>query len=334
MSLIEPSTYHPPFWLRNGHLQTIYPSLFRRVKGVRYQRERIATPDGDFLDLDWSKVGSRKLVILSHGLEGNTYRAYMLGMVRAVNRAGWDALARNFRGCSGEPNRLLRFYHSGDTEDLETVIQHVLKNGGYEQIALVGFSMGGNVTLKYLGERDSALHPSIAAAVAISVPCDLAASAAALAGPANKIYMKRFLHMLHQKVLEKARQFPGQISDIDFKEIKSFREFDNRYTAPLHGFKDAADYWQKSSCINYLGSISIPGLLINAKNDPFLSRECYPLQTARENPNFYLEMPQSGGHVGFVSFNADGSYWSELRGVAFLRQFFISPVKDAGGLSK
>ncbi len=318
MPLIAPSTYRPPFWLHNGHLQTIYPSLFRRVRDVHYQRERITTPDNDFLDLDWSTIGSRKLVVLSHGLEGNTYRAYMQGMVRAVNRAGWDALARNFRGCSGEPNRLLRFYHSGDTEDLETVIRYVLKKNRYEHIALIGFSMGGNVTLKYLGERGTSLHPAICAAVAISVPCDLASSAATLARPVNKIYMKRFLRMLHQKVLEKSRQFPGQISADGFEKIKSFREFDDRYTAPLHGFTDAADYWQKSSCINYLSTLSVPSLLINAQNDPFLSEACFPVQTAREHPNFYLEMPESGGHVGFVSFNPEGIYWSEQRTISFL----------------
>ena len=318
MPLVEQSSYHPPLFLWNRHLQTIYPSLFRKVENVRYRRERIDTPDGDFLDLDWSVIGANKLAIISHGLEGNTSRAYMLGMVKAVNEAGWDALARNFRGCSGEPNRLVRFYHSGDTADVETVIEHVLKTASYSEIALIGFRMGGNVTLKYLGERGDSIHSVIRKAVAISVPCDLAASARELARPINKIYMKRFLRMLHQKVKQKAERFPGKISVEGFSNIKTFQEFDDRYTAPLHGFKDARDYWEKASSKPYLPEITIPTLLINAGNDPFLAPQCFPIEEARRNPRFFLEIPSSGGHVGFIVFNSEGTYWSEQRTVAFL----------------
>jgi uncharacterized protein len=170
MPLMEKSSYLPPPFFGNGHLQTLYPNLYRRVRGIVYRRERIPTPDGDFLDLDWSRVGSRKLVIVSHGLEGSSLRPYVLGMVRAFNETGWDAVAWNFRGCSGEPNRKLRFYHSGATEDLETVVEHVRRDPTYQKIALVGFSLGGNITLKYLGERGKDAAAAVFGAVAFWFP--------------------------------------------------------------------------------------------------------------------------------------------------------------------
>ncbi|RMF60073.1 MAG: alpha/beta fold hydrolase, partial [Calditrichaeota bacterium] len=280
MPVIQKSNFHPPVILRNGHIQTIYPSLFRKVYGVQYQRERLETPDGDFLDLDWSIKGNKRLVILSHGLEGNTYRAYMLGMVKALNTAGWDALAWNFRGCSGEPNRLVRSYHSGDTDDLETVIHHAQAKRQWDQIALIGFSMGGNITLKYLGEREKNHPKEIAGVVTLSVPVDLESSAYQLARGVNRIYMIRFLRMLRKKIQIKSQLFPDLISLDGFEQIKSFKEFDDRYTAPIHGFKDAKDYWTQSSSKQFIPSITVPTLLINAKNDPFLSPECYPIHEA------------------------------------------------------
>ncbi len=318
MPLIAPSTYRPPLLFGNGHLQTIYPSLFRRVNGVRYRRERIYTPDDDFLDLDWSRVGSDKLAIISHGLEGNSHRAYVLGMVRAVNRAGWDALAWNYRGCSGEPNRLLRSYHSGATEDLHTVVEHARSLKLYREIALIGFSLGGNLTLKYGGERGEDIPPEVTRLVAISTPCDLASSARKMARPENRIYMIRFMRMLREKIRQKKQLMPGLISDEDFDKIRTFEDFDSRYTAPLHGFADAEDYWQKCSSRQFIPGITVPTLLINARNDPFLAPECYPIPEAEQHPLFFLEMPESGGHVGFISFNSGGIYWSERRTVAFL----------------
>ncbi len=318
MPLIKQSTFDPPKFLKNGHLQTIYPSLFRSIEGVNYFRERIDTPDDDFLDLDWSRIGSNKLVILSHGLEGNSERAYIKGMARAFNRSGWDALAWNFRGCGGTPNRLLRSYHSGASEDLDVVINHSINLHRYTQIALVGFSMGGNITLKYLGERAENVPESLCGAVAISVPCHLASASAKLARWSNIIYMRRFLRSLHEQIIQKMRLFPGQIDDADFHKIHNFKGFDDRYTAPLNGFSNAEDYWEKCSSKKFMPHIRIPSLLINAQNDPFLSRECYPVEIARKNACLFLEMPVTGGHVGFVTFNRDGEYWSEHRAVVFL----------------
>ncbi|KAA3609322.1 MAG: alpha/beta fold hydrolase [Calditrichaeota bacterium] len=310
--------YTPPFLLSNGHLLSIYPSLIRKLPKPDYKRERIATPDDDFIDIDWSRIGARRAVVISHGLEGDTNRSYVIGMVRALNKAGWDAAAWNFRGCSGETNRKLYFYHSGRWPDVHTVSQHVLGTGNYDQLALIGFSMGGNMSLMYLGQKEVPLDKRICGCVAFSVPCDLATSAVELAKWQNKIYMRRFLKMLHQKIKEKMKIFPGEIDDADFHKIKSFGDFDGRYVAPMWGFRDAADYWRQASSKPYLPHITTPTLLVNAKDDPFLSPECFPVKEAQLNPSFVLQSPRHGGHVGFVQFNNEKEYWSEKQAVAFL----------------
>ena len=319
MPLIPRSTYKAPLLFRNRDLQTIFPSLFRRVPGVSYRRERINTPDGDFLDLDWSEIGARRLVVVSHGLEGNSERSYVLGMARAFNRRGWDVLAWNMRGCSGEPNRLLRSYHSGATEDLEAVIAHVQENSArHHVLGLIGFSLGGNVTLKYLGERGEAVSPLIAGAVAFSVPCDLASGAREMAKGRNHVYMSRFILLLHEKIRAKMAIMPGKITDDGYDQIKTFYDFDDRYTAPLHGFKGAEDYYRRSSSKQFLPAVTVPTLLVSAQDDPFLGRECYPVTEASGHAKVHLEIPSWGGHVGFVSFNQEGEYWSETRAASFL----------------
>ena len=318
MPIVADSTYRAPWLLSNGHLQTLFPHLLRRVRGVRYDRERIETPDKDFLDLDWVRTGSRRLAVVAHGLEGDSTRHYMLGMVRALAKRGWDVVAWNARGCSGEPNRSPRFTHSGATEDLQTVLSRVLDTDAYSELALLGFSLGGNLTLKYLGERARLLDPRIKAAVAFSVPCDLRSGSIQLAKPINQVYMRRFLATLHDKIRSLMKLMPGKVDDHGYKNMRSFKDFDDRYTAPLHGFKDAEDYWRQCSCKPYLKDIHIPTLLVNARNDPFLADPCYPVEEARQNSNVHLEMPRSGGHVGFVSFNHGGEYWSETRAGSFL----------------
>jgi predicted alpha/beta-fold hydrolase len=320
MPLIPGSTYQAPFLFSNGCLQTVYPSLARRLDAGLYQRERIDTPDDDFLDLDWSRIGSRKLVIVSHGLEGNTHRPYMVGMARMMNRTGWDALAWNYRACSGEINRQLRMYHNGCIDDLDCVVQHALKNGAYDIVALIGFSLGGNLTMMYLGSMGGKLDRRIQRSVVFSVPCDLKAGALELAKPKNRLYMKQFLVSLHEKIKKKMAQMPDKINDDNYDRIKSFKEFDDRYTAPINGFKDAEDYWAKCSSDQFIPEIRIPTLLVNAQDDPFLAGGCYPVHKAENSGYVYLEMPRSGGHVGFVQFNGDKSYWSENRAVEFLGQ--------------
>lgn len=329
MPIVERSTYRAPVFFSNAHVQTIFPSVFRRVSGVTYRRERIHTPDGDFLDLDWSGADSTKVAIILHGLEGNSERAYMRGMVRAFNRAGWNAVAVNFRGCSGECNRKLRFYHSGDTTDLHTVVTHVVGKADYSELALVGISLGGNVILKYLGEQGDEMHPSISRAVAFSVPCDLTAGSIHLNRTSNRLYLKRFLRMLHDKIRMKMEIMPDRIDDRNYRSIKSFKEFDDRYTAPMNGFRDAHDYWERASCKPFLPNIRIPTLLVSAADDPFLPHPCYPLEEAKANPNFLLEIPSKGGHAGFVTFNAHGEYWSESRAVEFCSGMSGSCQPDA-----
>lgn len=319
MPLISQTTYRPPGFLQNGHALTVFPVLFRRVNTVSYTRERISTPDGDFLDLDWSVVGAPRLAVIAHGLEGHSRRGYVMGMARALNKRGWDAVAWNFRGCSGEPNWKLRFYHSGDTQDLDTVLQHVLHKARYDGLALVGFSMGGNIVLKYLGERGAHVPDGLQGGVAFSVPCDLSSGASKMARPANSLYMRRFLSTLHAKVRGKMERFPGMIHDEAFHHIKTFEQFDGTYTAPLHGFESAQDYWRKASSKPLLPRVAVPTLLINALDDPFLDTPCFPYEEAQSNPCFYLETPKRGGHVGFVSFGPDGEYWSEVRAGEFLQ---------------
>jgi predicted alpha/beta-fold hydrolase len=309
------STYRAPWGFGNGHVQTIFPALFRRVPVITRRRERISTPDGDFLDLDWhTEVNRTRLAILSHGLEGDTTNTYIQGMAHALARADWDVLAWNFRGCSGEPNRLLRSYHSGATEDLAAVIAHAPER--YTRLALVGFSLGGNMTLKYLGEPGP--DPRVAGAVAYSVPCDLASSAHQLEGFFHRIYMSRFLRSLRGKVREKMTRFPGRLDDTGLDAMRTFREFDGAYTAPMNGFASAEDYWTRASSRPALERITVPTLLVNALDDPFLPPACFPVAEARASRSFFLETPRSGGHVGFVSFNARKEYWSERRAVEFL----------------
>ena len=311
--MISLPPYQPPPLMQNGHVQTIFPTLFRKVKDVAYTRERITTPDDDFLDLDWSKAGRRRLAIISHGLEGDSERAYVKGMVRALNLFGWDCLAWNFRGCSGTINRCLKFYHSGSFDDLSVVIDHAAATGSYDEISLMGFSIGGNITLLYLGKNRPNVHPLVSCAAALSVPCDLASGADALARPSNRIYMQRFLRLLHSKIRAKMEAMPGRIDDTGYADLETFKDFDDRYTAPINGFRDAADYWQQCSSKPCITDIEIPTLMISAVNDPFLAPKCYPKEETGTNHNVFLEMPASGGHVGFVQFNKDRIYWSERR---------------------
>lgn len=307
--------YTPPFFLFNAHLETIFPSLTRRVKNIRYQRERINTSDDDFLDLDWVNQNSRKVVIISHGLEGNSTRGYIQGMARAFFDEGFDALAWNYRSCSDEINRQRRFYHSGATDDLDTVIHHVINQKQYDEVYLIGFSLGGNITLKYLGERQP--DPIIKKAVAISVPLNLHTSCEKISLPSNWVYSNRFLKSLKKKIKAKA-VFRNDIDLTNIDKLKTLREFDDAYTAPIHGFKDAIHYYNECSSIRFVKNITIPTLIINAKNDPFLSDDCYPFELLKDHPYVTFECPERGGHVGFIQLGKNGLYWSEARATAFI----------------
>ncbi|MCX2742522.1 alpha/beta fold hydrolase [Mangrovivirga sp. M17] len=309
--------YKAPYLYFSPHIETILPSLFRKVDGIEYQRERLNTPDDDFLDLDWLQDNNDKLVIVCHGLEGSSDRPYVKGMARALHNNNFDILAWNYRGCSGEMNKNLRFYHSGATDDLELVINHSISLG-YNEIFLIGFSLGGNLVLKYSGEKERNIQEQVKKVIAFSVPLDLEAGSNKIAEPSNFIYEKRFLNNLIEKVKQKAAKMPDQLSTTHIKKIKTLYDFDDFYTAPIHGFKNASDYYSKCSSINYVTNIKIPTLIINAKNDPFLPGKCYPSDVLSKNKMITFEFPERGGHVGFTEFNQDRMYWSEKRALNFI----------------
>lgn len=318
MPLIKNSTYtQPPFYLFNGHLETIVPSVWRKVEGVQYERERLELADGDFVDLDWVKKGNERLMILTHGLEGNSERHYIKGMVKLLQTNQWDALAWNCRSCSGEMNRLLRMYHHGDIEDIGSVIEHVQEEYHYKEICLIGFSMGGNITLKYLGVHGKSIPANIKGGVAISAPCDLTSSAELLDQPKSYFYKQKFYKKLSAKMRLKAAQFPGVIDMNNLKKVKCWKDFDEYFSAPINGFKDAQDFYDQASSINYIEGIQIPTLLVNAQNDPILTPSCFPTAIAHNHPYLFLETPRRGGHVSFVVSNQLHS-WIEKRSLQFL----------------
>ncbi len=314
-----PEAYNPPFLFRNGHLSTIHSALFRHVSFPGYRRERLELADGDFLDLDWHGEGQRtdRVVVLIHGLEGNSGRPYMTGSARLLAERGYVVCALNLRGCSGVLNRHYRSYHSGATDDLREVIAHIRKNRPASRIFLKGFSLGGNIILKYLGEEGSGAH-FIEAAAAISVPVDLHDSLLQLEQPKNRLYARRFLRNLKEKLRQKQQMFPDRISDETIRSVRTLRNFDDLYTSPAHGFRDALDYYQRCSSLPLLDGISVPTLLLNARNDSFLGPACYPESQCRVHPKLRYESPRFGGHVGFVL--PGGAYYSELRTIRYFTQ--------------
>jgi predicted alpha/beta-fold hydrolase len=319
MPLLD-STYKRPFYLANQHIETLVPALLRKVKGITYKRQRLELADGDFLDLDWSFAPqkSANLVILSHGLEGDTYRPYIKGMAKMFNQKGWDALAWNHRGCSGEMNRLVRFYHSGATEDLRSVVNHITQTTDYQTITLIGFSLGGNMTLKFLGEESENIHSKIKKSVVFSVPLHLSSCSASLRKPSNWIYAQKFRSELKDKIRRKSKLMPDKLSAVHLSKVITLKDFDDFYTAPLHGFKDAEDYYAQASSIHFVENIQIPTLVVNAENDPFLAPECFPKPLFAKLNQVYFETPATGGHVGFAPADQNGFYWSERRAWEFV----------------
>lgn len=317
--ILEKSSYNPAIPFKSSHFNTIYRTLFHKLD-VDYHRERMETSDGDFMDLDFSRVGSKRLVVILHGLEGSSESKYMQALSLIANEQGLDSVSVNFRGCSGEPNRLLSSYHSGKTDDLSEVFDYLAVRHGYETYYLVGYSLGGNMTLKYLGEGRTDIPSRLKAAVAVSVPCDLRGSSEEISKFWNAVYMERFLISLKKKTLKKMELFPeARLERERLKKVRNFLDFDNLYTAPVHGFKDAFDYWERNSCLQFLPEIKTPSLLITATDDPFLSETCYPFKEAKSHRYFHLEATRFGGHVGYNSEFSNGSgFWLERRITSFL----------------
>ena len=297
-----------------GHLQTILPALYRRVE-VPYERQRITLPDGDFLDLDWLQHSAtpREVIVLSHGLEGDSRRPYLAGMARHLHSLGFDVLAWHYRSCSGEMNLAARFYHLAETNDLAFLLDELARQGVYKHISLVGFSAGGNVTLKYLAE-DRPRPMQLRRAAAISTPLDLAAAVTRMERWDSLVYNRRFIKTLRHKAQQKARlNHHAELAAFkDIKPMHSIRQFDELVTAPLHGFASASAYYAVASTGPYLKNIQIPTILINAQNDPFLSSRCKSDTFFDFRPNVMGLFPAKGGHCGFPGPHLQSNvYWSE-----------------------
>ena len=302
------NTYRAPWWLPGGHAETLYP-LTRKGVTPPYRRQRVDTPDGDFVDIDWLDVPSddaAPLVLLFHGLEGSSRSHYARSLMRAVAARRWKGAVLHFRGCSGSPNRLPRAYHSGDSQEIDWALAWMRLNAGDAPLFAVGVSLGGNALLKWLGEQETAALQRLDAAAAVCPPLDLTLSGLNLGRGLNRIYTRHFLQTLIPKALEKAERFPGHFDGDRISRAASLQDFDDVYTAPAHGFADVFDYWRRASAKPWLGGIHLPTLLLNAANDPVVPSDALP--TARDlGPGVGFECPPRGGHVGFLHGNWPGS---------------------------
>jgi predicted alpha/beta-fold hydrolase len=321
------TTFKPAWWLSNSHLQTIYPALFRRAPNPPdYRRERLETPDHDFIDIDYCGAGKQPLVMLVHGLTGSSQSGYIKGLQSALFKQGLRSVALNFRGCSGSSNNRARSYHSGETEDIQFLYQTLRQREPNTPLAVVGFSLGGNVVLKWLGEQGSRLD--LFAAVAVSVPLLLGICATKLDNGLSKLYRGKLLGELKAYMHNKLQHLDstGQAQEAmkvrelgDLSAINSFWQYDDRVVAKLHGFNDVHDYYRRSSSRQYLKSIAVPTLVIQAIDDPFMTREVLP-GLNEVSPQVQLEFTKYGGHVGFISglipFRPE--YWLERRIPEFL----------------
>ena len=295
--------FRAPVWARNPHAQTVLGALQDRAGGEALTRERVTLPDGDFLDLDWLTPSPRTgpTVLILHGLEGSSRSPYITRLLRHCRGAGWRAVVMHFRGCSGEPNRLPRGYHAGETQDLQAIVD-LLTRRHPEGVCAVGYSLGGSVLLKWLGERGE--QAPLKAAAAVSVPFELASAARRLDSGPSRLYQWVLLRWLRRSLARKVRARGGDVRFL--KALRDFRAFDGAVTAPLHGFRDADDYYRRASCRPYLRYISVPTLLVQAEDDPFLMPGSTP--TAGELASAVrLELYAQGGHVGFI---AGGTPWA------------------------
>ncbi len=296
------NSFKPAWWCRGRHFQTIYSGLFRPKPDVPVTRERLNTPDGDFVDVDWldGPPGSPYVVIL-HGFGSSTRAAYIATLLDEIRKAGWRAVAGNARGAI-EINRLIELNDAGDTRDLDWLVRQLIQTKKAERIYLVGFSVGGNRVLKWLGEKGASIPSEVKQAVAVSAPYDLAKTAKNLdKGFNRRVYTRSLLKTLRAQALAKDRQFPGVIDKEKVLKAKTFQVYDHEVSAALNGYADEREYWAKSSSMNYLQTIHVPTLLIHAANDPFLPKEDLPIAAIEESKHLKLLLPRDGGHLGFVS---------------------------------
>jgi len=308
-------SYRAPRWLPGGHLQTIYPATCIARPAVAYRRQRWDTPDGDFIDVDFvDGAAGQPLLVLFHGLEGSSDSHYARALMAAVAARGWSGAVPHFRGCSGQINRAPRFYHSGDAEEIDWVLRR-LTAAHPGRVYAAGVSLGANALLRWLGETRHQAE-IVDAACAISAPLDLAGGGAALARGFNRLYGRMFLRTMKAKSLQKLQQFPDLFDRQKMLAARDLHAFDNVVTAPLHGFRDTDDYWDRASARHVLSDITLPTLVLNAQNDPFLPANFLP---RRASPQVTLEYPREGGHVGFATGAPPGRLdWLPRRILGFL----------------
>lgn len=320
MPLLNKSLYTPKSYpFLNGHLQTLIPGVLRKVEGVVYERERLELSDDDFVDLDWVFRKKKSLAVLSHGLEGDSQRQYILSAAKFFAQKDWDVLAWNCRSCSGEMNRQLRLYNHGEIEDLREVLQHAMQKYDYEQVVLLGYSMGGSINLKYASVYADDLAAPISHVLAFSSPLDLKESIKAVIAKGNYLYRNFFRKQLTHKVRLKAKQFPNQLDVNNFSKVKTWWDFDKYFSAPMNGFEDVEAFYHQASAKNFVPKIKTPSLLVNAYNDPIIPSTCSPIELAKHNDYFYLEMPEEGGHVGFTLPDKGEEFsWMEYRAWEFI----------------
>jgi len=305
-----------PFWLFNGQMQTIIPGFFRQVDGVQFSRKRLELEDGDFVDLDWIHNGSKKLVILLHGLEGDSNRQYMKSPAKHFSKNGWDVLAFNCRSCSGEINRKFKLYYHGEIGDLSQVIDHVVSKHSYREIVLSGYSMGGAMLSKYLSVYAGKLPSEIKCGISFSAPYDLEESIKWVEKSGNWIYHKMFRSRLKRKIIIKDKQFPGRLDVSKIDTYDKWREFDAAYSAALNGFDNVDDFYYSAACKNFLHDLDTPLLIVLAKNDPIVSTTCIPMELCKRHPKIRFELTNAGGHVGFTVPGKEYN-WMDLRALKF-----------------
>lgn len=338
-NLTQQNGFIPPWWCKNRHQQTIWRMFFGETPVLPLVRERWETSDDDFLDLDFllpndgkAEAAHTPTVLCLHGLEGSSQSKYILGMLRSAWQIGWRGVALNFRSCSGEINRQPRFYHSGETTDLDGVIRQLRRRWPEAPLFVIGFSLGGNVLLKWLGEHGTAAGELIQAAAAISVPFDLGVAAHRIDSGLGRLYGQNFLPTLKEKMLEKAAVYPALIDAETVRRMTSYIQFEDEAFAPLHHFKNAEDYWRRSSAKYFLDRIRLPTLIIHAADDPFLPWEELPFNAFRTSQWLSTEIAAHGGHVGFVQGTPwHARYWAESRTMAFLSDFLSLSAHERAG---
>ena len=328
--MIHPSAFCPAWWLSSPHAQTLWPVLCRRRPRPPLRRERLELPDGDFLDLDWT-IGERgPLALVLHGLEGSSESHYALGLLAALVRQGRRGVVMHFRGCGGQPNRLARGYCAADTADIAYLVDWLREQEPTAPLTAIGYSLGGNALLKWLGETgaDARLH----AAVAVSVPFLLDHTARRLRTGWSRLYQHHLLRALKRSYRNKFLQrSDAPVPLKDLRDLRDFYAFDDRITAPLHGYADVHDYYARASCRPYLRRIRIPTLILHALDDPFMRPETAP--TADElSPSVRLELSPHGGHVGFVAgrWPWRAEYWLERRIPEFLAEERFGAASNTG----